>query len=151
MGFFDKLVKKGVDSLIENVANTVTDAVNNAMVNEKPVEKSYVSHPYDEKPLDERITYVLQNDYPQYEIRRQISAGAFGGSEQARDYDFVLYEYGQPKLTIIMLDDRNHYRLRAVRLAHEASEQAGVPCMNIMTYLPSTVAYIQQTVAEKLA
>lgn len=31
MGFLDKLVKKGVDSLIENVANTVTDAVNNAM------------------------------------------------------------------------------------------------------------------------
>ena len=49
---------------------------------------------------------------------------------QARDYDFVLYENGQPKLTIIMLDDRNHYKLRAVRLAHEASEQAGVPCMN---------------------
>lgn len=46
---------------------------------------------------------------------------------QARDYDFVLYENGQPKLTIIMLDDRNHYKLRAVRLAHEASEQAGVP------------------------
>lgn len=190
MGFLDKLVKKGVDSLIENVANTVTDAVNNAMgsthtnngtgnvnqgtykepvqrnvtsgeyrekpvaqkmTNEKPAEKPYVSHPYDEKPLDERITYVLQNDYPQYEIGQKISAGAFGAPEQARDYDFVLYENGQPKLTIIMLDDRNHYKLRAVRLAHEASEQAGVPCMNIMTYLPSTVAYIQQIVAEKLA
>ena len=176
MGFLDKLVKKGVDSLIENAANTVTDAVNNAMgsthtnngtgnvnqgtykepvaqkmTNEKPTEKPYVSHPYDEKPLDERITYVLQNDYPQYEIGQKISAGAFGAPEQARDYGFVLYENGQPKLTIIMLDDRNHYKLRVVRLAHEASEQAGVPCMNIMTYLPSTVAYIQQTVAEKLA
>lgn len=81
-----------------------------------------------------------------------VEAGSFSKApEQARDYDFVLYENGQPKLTIIMLDDRNHYKLRAVRLAHEASEQAGVPCMNIMTYLPSTVAYIQQTVAEKLA
>lgn len=71
MGFLDKLVKKGVDSLIENVANTVTDAVNNAMgsthtnngtgnVNQgtykEPVQRNVTSGEYREKPVAQKMT-----------------------------------------------------------------------------------------------
>lgn len=100
--------------------------------------------------LNERIEKVASERYPEYELKKDVSASIFAADSQAWNYSYTLNKNGNVCLTIMVLKGKNDYRRKAVMLAHEASEKAGVHCINIMEYLPSKEDYIIKAVSDNI-
>lgn len=149
MGLLDKLLKKGTDALIEGVKNAVLGDDNYSSTVTQPVYTSSAQEEPDD--VEDRIEAVLSRDFSEYEVRKNVNSSEFMANEAADNYSYVLYLEGHPKLSIMVLNGHNEYAKKSVRLAHEASEGKSVPCINIMTYLPSTMSYIKEAINEKLS
>ena len=102
----------------------------------------------DETDVKERIRRVIADHYSAYEVKENVSPVEFGGTRGMSSFSFVMYQGGVARLTILVLYDSNGYRRKAVRQAHEISEQAGAKCINIMQYFPSTYDYINRRIQE---
>lgn len=157
MGFLGDLFKRGTDAIMDGVKDAVTDKVSDSVLgsvtnkgsnHEEERYSSDASNVPDD--VEERIEYVLRSSFSQYEVRRNVDAREFMAEDMADSYSYVLYLEGTPKLSIMVMNGHNEYAKKSVRLAHAASENMSVPCINIMTYLPSTAEYIQTAIHEKL-
>lgn len=131
MGFFKNLLSKGVKDL----ANSEGVSKSNRGTSEG-------------RNVFQRVRNVVNTYYPGYTLEENVNTGIFGGAEEAWNYSFVLSQAGTPALTIMVLSGHNDYRKKPVVSAHNASEVAGVHCINIMEYLPSGEAYINQRIAQ---
>lgn len=140
MGLFKDLLSKGVKSLADDVLEGVLSS-GKAAAGKGNLEKDSVS---------ERIVRVADKYYPEYELSENIDAGVFYAETGARNYSFALSREGKICLTIMVLKDKNDYKRKSVILAHRASENAGVHCINIMEYLPSSENYINGRIAENI-
>lgn len=137
---FSNTANRLANDLIDNVKN---QALSN-MSSSKSVRSAKNSGVY------ERIEKVVREYYPDYQLEKDISANIFNITSDACRYSYVLKKGNSICLTIIVLSDKNAYRKYDVVSAHNASENAGVHCINIMTYLPSTEEYINQRIAENI-
>lgn len=131
MGFFKDLISKGVKDL----ANSEGVSKSNRRTSEG-------------RNVFQRVRNVVNTYYPGYTLEENVNTGIFGGAEEAWNYSFVLSRAGTPVLTIMVLSGHNDYRKKPVVSAHNASEAAGVHCINIMEYLPSGETYINQRIAQ---
>ena len=87
---------------------------------------------------------IVTEEWPGYELRKDIPAGELDASFGARKYSYGLYKDGTPKAMILVLDGRSLYCRKDTRLAHEACRAKGVFCMNLMMHLPNRRSYISE-------
>lgn len=170
MGFLDNLLKREtrkiisgvVDSVVDNVMDDVKSSIQNnsktsatdkssaaAAVHEKAarVRESEVGDDEDcyEKveTIRHRIEMVAAQDWPSYELRRDIPAETFGGTSRDHGFDYGLYLDGQPKLMIMILDQYQH-RNKSVQNAHAACKRQGVASFHLLRHLPNRKTYIAE-------
>lgn len=144
MGFLKNLFTNTADRL----ADDLIDNVKNKALSSMSASKSSLTNK--KLSVNERIEKVIHEYYPDYEFDKNISADIFNAASNTCKYSYVLKKNGSICLTIIVLSDKNAYRKSNVVAAHNASENAGVHCINIMTYLPSEEEYINQRIAENI-
>ena len=162
MGFLSNLLKKEARKMISDVINTAKDEVVRTINSDPdaeykssapvqtsvPVASSAANSDEDfcesEKELGERIAKIVAEDWPGYELRKDIPAGEMDAAFGARKYSYGLYKNGTPKAMILVLDGRSLYSRKDTRLAHEACKEKGVFCMNLMMHLPNRRSYIAE-------
>ena len=147
MGFLQNLLKKEAKKMLSNVINTAKDEVVRT-INSDPEANSAANSDEDscesEKELGERIAKIVTEEWPGYELRKDIPAGEMDAAFGARKYSYGLYKDGAPKAMILVLDGRSQYCRKDTRLAHEACKEKGVFCMNLMMHLPNRRSYIAE-------
>ena len=155
MGLFGDLINKETKKLLKDVLKAQQTAKSdNGQKSDRRNVPQYGERP--EPPgtveaLRDRIRSVIMENYSGYEVQENVPSGQFGKSQYGRAYDFVLMENGRPKLMILVLNGRNDYKYAWVREAHRISKEQSAKCMNVMTYLPSTAEYINETIKKNLS
>jgi hypothetical protein len=167
MGFLENLLKKEAKKMLSNVINTAKDEVIRTINSDPEAEYKTASSTTatsaqksapvatgtansdenfceTEKELGERIAKVVANEWPGYELRKDIPAKEMDAAFGARKYSYGLYKDGTPKAMILVLDGRSLYCRKDTRLAHEACRDKGVFCMNLMMHLPNRYSYIAE-------
>lgn len=162
-----KIISGVVDSVVDNVMNDVKGSLQNdsQTVSAKVVSQNKVSisttasgkavkprenetgddedcH-YNAETIRHRIELAAAQDWPGYELRRNISAETFGGSKYDHAFDYGLYLDGQPKLMIMILEQYQH-RNKSVQNAHAACKSQGVASFHLLRHLPNRKTYIQE-------
>lgn len=163
-----KLVSNVVDNVVNTVVDNVSDVINpgretqtaqeeyEAMKTKASNTAGALSSIEDDeerclkedsldgkKRIHVRLTEIVAEQWPAYELRQDVAASEFAAEPGTRKYSYVLYNnYGAAVLSVMVLNNSNHYRKKEVVLAHEASERKGVPCINLMTYMPCERSYI---------
>lgn len=158
MGFLgDLFAKKAKEMINDKLGDTVvgkvlSDSDVDSRTHSYNENSNYsgVSDEWSYKGVVERLKYVCSNKYPEYELKKNVDASIFYADRKASNYSYAMYYGEKPVITFMILEGKNDYRLKKVVLAHEASEASGVPCINIMTFLPSTIQYIEGRIKEHL-
>ena len=171
MGFLDNLLKKETQKIISGVVDSVMDNVkgsikgNNSAATAKTSPNSSTKvnggvmagkrRENDtgddedcygvEEIIRRRIEKVAAEDWPGYELRRDISATEFGADEAAHGFDYGLYLNGQPKVMIMLLE-HYQYRNQCVQRAHAACKSRGVGSFHLLKHLPNRKTYIAERV-----
>ena len=175
MGFLDNLLKKetrkiisgvvnsAVDNVVGNVKSAIrgddpsTEAKSSPNVSVKINDHTIVAKNrenetgddedccYNENVVRQRIEMIAAEDWPGYELRRDISATELGADERAHGFDYGLYLNGQPKVMIMLLD-HYQYRSQYVQRAHAACKNQGVGSFNLLLHLPNRKTYIAKRV-----
>ncbi len=175
MGFLDRLLKSEARRLVSSVVSNAVDDVINNLTNDRgtdassTVDTTYRSDTvstrttkdttspdeehcgYDKNIVCARIEDVVANEWAGYELRTNIPAYEMGAENGSRDYTYGLYLDGAPKAMIIILDTPSHYRMKDVRLSHEACRASNVFCMNLMLHLPNRRSYISEQLRNNVA
>lgn len=86
---------------------------------------------FEDKEVDEKLREILASEFPQYEVKEQVSPTTIGGEGKFLPYDFAVYENGQPKL-FIMVVYNNTCASREYRWSKEQAEFAGVTMINFV-------------------
>lgn len=96
---------------------------------------------------------ILTSDFPQYEVRKNVSLSALGYSESGRPFDFVLYQGGRP-VSVIVMSQKNKTRNRAYWNSEKAAQAAGVPFINFWTHMfsqtPADRPYVVDRIKRKM-
>lgn len=135
MGLLDSLLKRGTRHAISKIVG-----------NDPDEESCY----YEESVVRNRIEKVAAEEWPGYELRQNIPAAEMGAESGAVDYSYGLYLNGVPMAMILILD-AGEYRLKKVRLAHQACRDKGVFCMNLMLQLPNRRSYISEMLRKNVS
>lgn len=173
MGFLDNLLKKGthkiisgvVDSVVDNVVDNVKGVIRgndssaetksspniSVKINDRTIiEKNRENETgddadccFDENVVCRRIEMIAAEDWPGYELRRDIPATEFGADERAHGFNYGLYLNGQPKVMIMLLD-HYQYRSQYVQRAHAACKNRGVGSFHLLMHLPNRKTYIAE-------
>lgn len=173
MGFLDNLFKKEtrkiisgvVDSVVDNMVDSVKGAIqgNNASgtaesapeaasaMNSQPAVGRKRENEtgddadccFDENIVRRRIEMVAAEDWPGYELRRDIPATEFGADKKAHSFDYGLYLDGQPKVMIMLLE-QYQYRSDYVQRAHSACRKCGAGSFHLLMHLPNRKTYIAE-------
>lgn len=155
----DQAVDKGFDKLQKNIfgndntssATTYPNAGN---------QQSYASPQPDGRAKNDQAEISLRNNIQKvfmrdwatkgYEMRTDVPASELNAAEGARNYSYGFYLNGEPKCMIMVLTNRNHYQLKAVRLAEQAARNAGATYLNFFTHLPNREDYIAERFQDEI-
>lgn len=167
MGFFDNLfkgeAKKFVSNVVGNVLDNVADElrgnngssnnnagrINNSVNNGNNSSMSSKGGS-GERMLRSRLEGVMEAEYSDYELRRNVTASELGAEYGAADYSYGLYRAGAPAALFMVIDDRNLYRKKCMRLSREAAKAQGVPCMSFFSHLPNETGYISDRLRKNI-
>jgi len=168
MGFFDSLLKQGARKIISEVTNAAIDNVTDELkknfsndsaekaitdVQREPEsENARLSREYGyqipegyedvaEEDVVRKLRAVFRKEFPQYEIREEVSPTTIGGTGNFMPYTFGVYENGEPKLFIMEVYN-NTCRERLYRWSKEQAEKAGVPLINFVAVFENRLDYI---------
>lgn len=114
MGFLDSLLRQGAKKIISEVADA---------------------------EVEEKLRAVFSHEFPQYEIREDVSPTTIGGTGNFMNYTFGVYENGAPKL-FIMVVGNNDCAKRTYRWSKEQAERAGVTLINFVAQFENRMDYI---------
>lgn len=168
MGFLDNLLKREtrkiisgvVDSVVDNVMDDVKGSIRDngktsvtdrtAAYNAKDKSRKKEIDDEDDYGTDinvihRRIEKIAAEDWPGYELRRDISASEFGASGRDHGFDYGLYLDGRP-MVMIMILDHYQYRNQSVQNAHAACRRQGVGSFHLLNHLPNRKSYIAERV-----
>lgn len=166
MGFLDNLFKKETRKIISGVVDSVVDNVKDSIRNDRGTTvtnntaASAPAYNKNGKPRENetgddencysdmnvirrRIEMAAAEDWPSYELRRDIPATEFGAGENDHGFDYGLYLDGQPKLMIMILKP-SQYRNQSVHNAHAACKSRGVGSFHLLNHLPNRKTYIAE-------
>lgn len=163
MGFLGNILRNQVEKMVSNavddvVDNTVGSAIRNVFgqngkegtqnfsdsSNTSKTQKSKSSS--GEKLLKSRLEEVFAEEFPGYEVRKDLQAGVTG----AKNYSYGLYLNGMPRAMIMVCNNGVHHAVRGERLAEQASKSYGVPYMNFFAHLPNEKEYIANRLKENI-
>ena len=99
--------------------------------------------PEDDMPAKGKIMEVLAADFPEYEVREDVSPTLIGGTGKFLDYTLGVFKDNEPKLFIMVLDGRNDRR-RTYRWSKEQAEKAGITMINFIEKSPNRYWYISE-------
>lgn len=102
---------------------------------------------YDVSLIRSRIEKAAAEDWPSYELRKNIPAAEVGGGAKDQGFDYGLYLDGQPKLMIMILD-QYQYRNKCVQRAHKACKDRGIGSFHLLEHLPNRKTYIAERMKE---
>ena len=173
MGFLDNLLKNKtrkiisnmVDSVVDNVVDSVKGAIqgndaeikststvsvkdNGQTVTAKNRENETGDDAHCEgskSTICRRIEMAAAENWPGYELRRNISAAELGADKKAHSFDYGLYLNGQPKVMIMILK-QHQYRNENVLQAHKACKRNGVGSFHLLMHLPNRKTYIAERI-----
>ena len=169
MGFLDNLFKKearkiisgAVDNAVDSIMNSVKQSVRGDGSDAEDSSRRPAVNSggrcrendtggdedccYDEDIVRRRVEAVAAEDWPSYELRRDIPATELGADEKAHGFDYGLYLDGQPKVMIMILD-QYQYRTKSVQRAHAACKDKGVGSFHLLMHLPNHKTYIGERV-----
>lgn len=104
-----------------------------------------------EQELRRRIEKIIAEEWPGYELRKNVPSGVMEAPSDAREfYSYGVYRDNVPKAMIMILKDNNAYCRRDVRLARMACELKKIPYMNFMDYMENRPEYISQRFRENI-
>lgn len=146
MGFFDNLIKKEAKKFISNVVGNTADG----QIQPNVPRRERISEKIGVKGLKERLEAVISDEYGDYQLRGNVPASEFGAEYGSRNYSYGLYKEGYPKALIIVIENRNHYRKKEVRLSRDAAERQGIPCMCFFSHLPNRTEYISERLGKNI-
>lgn len=155
MGLLRDLLKKETKKLVSEVVESVMDGGTKGGVSGQESSFGQMAHSSRTRyggveSLRKRLEAVIENEYSDYELRREIPALQIGAEPGARNYSYGLYQNGRPKAFMMILENRNHYRKREVVLAREAALASKIPYMNFMSHLPNETDYISNRLKENI-
>lgn len=121
-------------------------------VQEHPQRKEKRNFCCGEAELRRRIEKIIAEEWPGYELRKDVPSSVMGAPMGARAfYSYGIYWGESPKAMIMILNNNNAYCRKDVRLARMACEQKKVPYMNFMDYMENRPEYISQRFRENIA
>ena len=158
MGLLDSLMRSAKRKATRMAVNAIVDEISKSAQNKNaeasapvqsssPVVQSSVSQSQpkqsniEDEFIDNKLDYVLKNEFPQYEIRKKVSPVTLGGTGKFMDYDLGVYENGAPKLFIMMVGP-NTCSKREYRWSKEEAAKAGVPMINFVMAFSNKIDYI---------
>lgn len=112
-------------------------------------EDYYMELPEDSYDCKTKILEVLAKDFPNLEVREDVSPTTIGGTGRFMNYDLGIYANGTPKL-FIMIIYGSKGRLREYRWSREQAERAGVAFINFIKDSPNRYWYISQRLRQYL-
>lgn len=141
MGFLDALLNKGAKVLKEAVSDAIENAASEMLSNDTTTSSVNTNSAMEDMDVIEKLRLILANEFPQYEVIEQVSPTTLGGTGNFLPYDFGVYEYGQPKL-FIMVVYNNTCSHRDYRWSKEEAEKAGVTMINFVYAFENREDYI---------
>ncbi len=171
MGFLDNLIKRKTKEIISAAVSSAVDGFVSSSINGKSESTvsngitTYGDTTYSttksssrantgeyggEAGLRTRLEKILEEEWSGYEIRRQVPASTFGAAEGAWDYSYGVYAGGQPKAMLMVLNNRNDYKRKAVLDAQGACKANGIPYMNFLSHMPNRSDYISQRLRDNI-
>ena len=102
---------------------------------------------FDFSVIRSRIEAIVAEDWPSYELRRDIPAAEVGGGTKDQGFDYGLYLNGQPKLMIMLLNQYQHHN-KCVQNSHRACRERGIGSFHLMNHLPNRKTYIAERMKE---
>ncbi len=147
MGFLDNLLKNGTRKIISNVIDSVADNIKNSIPGRQCENDTGDDEDccYDKDIVCRRIEMIAKEDWPGYELRRNIPAADLGADGKAHGFDYGLYLNGQPKVMIMILN-QHQYRNQNVIRAHSACKEKGVGSFHLLLHLPNRKTYIAERI-----
>lgn len=103
--------------------------------------------PEDDIDCTLKIIEVVKADFPEYELKADVSPATIGGTGRFMNYSLGIYKDGQPKLFIMILVG-NNYRLRTYRWSKEEAEKNHIPMINFIEASPNRYWYIKERLAK---
>lgn len=155
----DQAVDKGFDKLQKNIfgndntsSATTYPKAGNQQSYASPQPNGRAKNDQAEISLRNNIQKVFMRDWATkgYEMRTDVPASELNAAEGARNYSYGFYLNGEPKCMIMVLTNRNHYQLKAVRLAEQAARNAGATYLNFFTHLPNREDYIAERFQDEI-
>ena len=169
MGLLDKLIKDGADLLkevasdenkekaselfnnLKDVLGDKAEELSNAFEaykneaenrrQEEAKKEAYYEYADDGKTCKEKILEVLQNEFPQYTVKENVSPATLGGIGSFMDYSIVVYDDDKPKL-IMMIIGKTTTAHREYVWSRKEAEKNNIAFINFIEHYPNTVEYI---------
>lgn len=156
MGFLDNLISKSTKKMISDLAKSAVDAVseewNKATGSEtsRPVYAASGTsndtmpagyEAFADAMVIDKIKAVMQREFPQYEVREDVSPTTLGGTGRFLPYSLGIYENNVPKLFIMEIYN-NTCASRYYRWSKEMAAKAGIPLINFVAHYPNRIEYI---------
>ncbi len=152
MGLFDSLLNRGAKMLKEAAADAISDVADGILDGVKSEGSAVgskrraqdVPAGYEDianATVDMKLRKILEREFPQYEIREQVSPTAIGGTGTFKAYDFAVYENGIAKL-FIMVVYNNTCAKRDYRWSKEEAARAGIPMINFVYAFENKIDYM---------
>lgn len=95
----------------------------------------------DGRSVHVKLLEVLESEFPQYTVRRNVSPTTIGGTGKFMDYSYGVYEGPYPKLFIMIIRNTTCSH-RQYRWSKEQAQRAGVTMINFRENEPNSVPYI---------
>ncbi|MBR3312136.1 MAG: hypothetical protein IKG15_09995 [Solobacterium sp.] len=165
MGLFDKLLKEGQKMIEETVTEENKEKaaafLNNLKDNleekagefkqyleekneqAEQEETYYTPDEEDTRTCREKILAVLQEEFPAYTVKENVSPRELGGTGRFMDYSIVVYDGAQVRL-IMMLIGKTTTSHREYRWSREFAESRGYAFINFIKHYPNRTDYISQ-------
>ncbi|MBR0386089.1 MAG: hypothetical protein IJI05_06055 [Erysipelotrichaceae bacterium] len=156
-GFLDEAVtaakaeKENEEKSVQNVEPDFNGEISYATASYAGIRKDdyYMELPEDSLDCKAKILEVLAADFPQYEVREEVSPTTIGGKGRFMNYSLGLYFNGQPRL-FIMIIYGSQGRKREYRWSKEQAAAVGITMINFLKYSPNRYWYIKERLSQYL-
>ena len=137
--------RSALSEAFENLAKAVEELdLDKAVQSEDSADPDFFAiDENDTRSAAEKIAAVLAEEFPQYQVKTNVSPTTIGGKGRFLDYSFGIYEGGEPKL-FIMLVGKTTCSSRMYRWSKEQAERSGVTLINFIEHYPNKPAYISR-------
>lgn len=150
--FNEKLQTKPAETRMETAPAPVSDGeISYATVSYAGIDKEDYDMELPEDSLDcqAKILEVLAADFPEYEVREDVSPLTIGGKGRFMNYSLGIYKNDRPQL-FIMIIYGNLGRKREYRWSKEEAARAGITMINFLKYSPNRYWYIKKRLSQYL-